>query len=322
MKLYIKVAGLLLGACMWLGPNGAYGQSSESIHLIHGQGTGGTTDALARLLASAWEKRLGKNVIVESRPGAATSLAAAIVAKAAPDGHTLLFTASGHTANPFLLKDLPFDTEKDFVGVGLVASTPYVLVVSPALPVSSVQDLLEYLKAHPDQTSVAVTSIGSAQHVSAALFRKMAGIDMTFIPYKGSASQIADVVTGRVPVAFDNIVAIASQLRAGNLKPLALTSKERSTIFPHIPTLDESGFRGFDIVGWFGALAPSGVPRAVLESYGNAVMEMKNDAAFVEKIHALGASVIPGGHLEAQAYILNALEKTGALIQGLGISLD
>jgi len=265
---------------------------------------------------------LGKNVIVESRPGAATSLAAAIVAKAAPDGNTLLFTASGHTANPFLLKDLPFDTEKDFVGVGLVASTPYVLVASPVLPVSSVQELLAYLKAHPDQTSVAVTSIGSAQHVSAALFRKMSGIDMTFIPYKGSASQIADVVTGRVPVAFDNIVAIASQIRAGNLKPLALTSKERSAIFPQIPTLDESGFRGFDIVGWFGALAPSGVPRSVLASYGNAVMEMKNDAAFVEKIHALGATVIPGGHREAQAYVQNALKKTGDLIKDLDIRLD
>jgi len=322
VKFQGKLAHVLFGALLCMPPVVGSAQQAETVHLIHGQGTGGTTDALARLLGSEWDKRLHKNVIVESRPGAATSLAAALVAKAPPDGKTLLFTASGFTANPFLLKDLPFDTEKDFTGIGLVATTPYVLVVTPSLPVSTPKELVEYLKQHPDKTTVAVTSIGSAQHVSAALFRKMSGVDMVFVPYKGSAGQIADVATGRVPVAFDNIVAIASQIKAGTLKPLAITTKERSEMFPDIPTLDESGFPGFNIVGWFGALAPKGVPASVVETYGNSVKAMKSDPEFVAKVRTLGATVIPGGHVEAQAYIQEDLKKTGALIKDLNITLD
>ncbi|MEI2416966.1 tripartite tricarboxylate transporter substrate-binding protein [Orrella sp. JC864] len=322
IKLQGNLARILFGTLVCLHASLGSAQPAQAVHLIHGQGTGGTTDALARLLANEWDKRLGRNVIVESRPGAATSLAAAIVAKAPPDGNTLLFTASGFTANPFLLKDLPFDTEKDFTGVGLVATTPYVLVVAPSLPVSTPKELVQYLKQHPDKSTVGVTSIGSAQHISAALFRKMAAVDMVFVPYKGSAAQIADVATGRVPVAFDNIVAIASQIKAGTLKPLAITTRQRSEMFPDIPTLEESGFPGFDIAGWFGALAHSAVPASVVETYGNAVMQMKQDPEFLAKVRALGATVIPGGHAQAQEYIQADLKKTGDLIKELNITLE
>lgn len=317
-----KLITVLLGSIVLIQPLVASGQPADVIRLIHGQGTGGTTDALARLLGNQWSERLGKNVIVESRPGAATSLAAAMVAKAPADGKTVLFTASGHTANPFLLTNLPYDTAKDFRGVGLVASTPYVLVVTPSLPVSTPKELAEYLKKHQDQASVGVTSIGSAQHISAALFRKMTGVDMVFIPYKGSSGQISDLISGRVPVAFDNIVAIASQIKAGTIKPLALTSKERSPLFPDIPTLAESGYPDFDIVGWFGALVSSDTPEAIVKAYGSATKEMKEDPEFIAQVKNLGASIMPGGSEEAEAFVQAELKKTGALIKELNISLE
>lgn len=321
-KVLAKLGAAAMLAMVSMQPVVVVAQTPETVHLIHGQGTGGTTDALARMLGNEWGKRLNKNVVVESRPGAATSLAASLVHKAAPDGKTLLFTASGFTANPFLLKELPYDSEKDFVGVGLVAATPYVLVVTPNLPVSTAQELVEYLKKHPEQSTVAVTSIGSAQHISAALFRKMSGVDMVFVPYKGSAGQIADVATGRVPVAFDNVVAIASQIKAGTVKPIAVTTRERSEMFPDIPTLHESGYPDFNIVGWFGALAPSGVPASVVETYGNSVKQIKEDPEFGERVRALGATVIPGGHAEAHDFIQEDLKKTGELIRDLNISLE
>jgi tripartite-type tricarboxylate transporter receptor subunit TctC len=297
--------------------------SSDTIRMVHGQGTGGTTDALARVLAGHWAKRLDKNVVVESRPGAATSLAAALVAKAPPNGETVLFTASGHTANPFLLSDLPYDTAKDFRAVGLVASTPYVLVVTNSLPVSTPKELVEYLKKHPEQASVGVTSIGSAQHISAALFRKMAGIDeMVYVPYKGSAGQLSDLISGRVPVAFDNIVAIASQIKAGTIKPLAVTSKTRSALFPDIPTLEESGYAGFDIVGWFGALVTADTPDEIVQAYSKATKEMKADPEFAEQLKTLGADAMPGGAEEAETFVQAELKKTGELIKDLNISLQ
>ncbi len=316
------MAALLVSGAALALPPAALAQQTAAIHMIHGQGHGGTTDALARILANEWTQRRSQNVVVESRPGAATSLAAGLVAKAKPDGQTLLFTASGHAANPFLLGKLPYDTAKDFHAIGLIASTPYVLVVNPELPVSTPAELAEYLKTHQDEASVAVTSIGSAQHISAALYRAQSGVDMVFIPYKGSADQLSDVIAGRVPVAFDNIVAIGPQIKAGAVRALALTSKERSPLFPDIPTLAESGYPDFDIVGWFGALVPADTPPATIQDYGNFIRDLKEDPAVVDKITTLGATVVPGGADEAEAFVQAELKKTGQLIRDLNITLN
>jgi len=297
-------------------------QAAEPIHLTHGQGTGGTTDALARLLGQEWSTRLNRQVVVESRPGAATSLAASLVAKAEPDGRNVLFTASGHSANPYLLPTLPYDTARDFQAVAMVASTPYVLVTTASLPVNNVAELVAYLKKQNGSTSVAVTSIGSAQHISAALFKKMAGVDIEFIPYKGSAAQASDVISGRVPVAFDNIVAIASQIRAGTLKPLAVTSKQRSFLFPDVPTLAESGYPDFEIVGWFGALVARGTPEQIVQSYSDATVQAKSDPAFIAKVQQLGAEIMPGDSKDAEAFVQADLKKMEVMIRDLGISLN
>lgn len=316
------IAGTLITSAALALPLTVGAQSTDTLRMVHGQGTGGTTDALARIMANNWSKSLGKDIVVESKPGAATSLAAALVAKAPADGKSVLFTASGHTANPFLLSDLPYDTAKDFRAVGLVASTPYVLVATASLPVSTPKELIEYLKKNPEQATVGITSIGSAQHVSAALFRKMSGVDMIFVPYKGSAGQLTDLISGRVPIAFDNIVAVSNQIKAGVIKPLAVTSSQRSALFPDIPTLAESGYEGFEIVGWFGALVRAGTPEEVVQSYDRVTRQMKQDPEFQAQIKTLGADVMPGGSEEAETFVQAELKKTGALIKELGITLN
>lgn len=318
MNIFNRTWLAALGACLMV----AGAHAAEPIHLTHGQGTGGTTDALARLLGTEWSTRLNRNVVVESRPGAATSLAASLVAKAPPDGRNVLFTASGHSANPYLLPTLPYDTARDFRAVTMVASTPYVLVTTATLPVNNVAELVAYLKKQNGSTSVAVTSIGSAQHISAALFKKMAGVDIEFIPYKGSAAQASDVISGRVPVAFDNVVAIASQIRAGTLKPLAVTSRQRSFLFPDVPTLAESGYPDFEIVGWFGALVARATPDEIVQSYSDATVQAKQDPAFIAKVQQLGADIMPGDSNDAEAFVQADLKKMEVMIRDLGISLN
>jgi len=294
----------------------------SAIHLIHGQAPGGTTDAMARLLANEWSKRMGVDVVVETRPGGGTTIAAGVVARAPADGKTVLFTGSGHSSNPFLIPNLSFDTARDFKAVGLVAATPYLLVTTPSLPVSNVAELLAYLKAHPDQATVAITSIGSSPHIAGALFRKQSGIDMELVAYKGSSAQVSDVISGRVPVAFDNIALMGPHLQAKTLKPLAVTSKERSPMYPDIPTLAESGFPDFDIVGWFGALVPVQTPDSIVSAYNKPIVEMKQDPAFIDSVKKLGATVIPGDNVAAEQFVQNDIKKMGKMIKDLNIKLQ
>jgi tripartite-type tricarboxylate transporter receptor subunit TctC len=296
--------------------------AQDAIQMIHGQAPGGTTDAMARVLANEWSTRLKREVVVHSRPGGGTTIAAAAVARAPADGKTVLFTGSGHSANAFLIPNLTFDTAKDFKAVGLVGATPYLLVTTASLPVSNVAELVSYLKQNPDKASMAITSIGSSPHIAGALFRKMAGVQVELVAYKGSSAQLTDVISGRVPVAFDNIALMGPHLKAKTLKPIAVTSKERSPLYPDIPTLAESGFSDFDIVGWFGALVPVNTPESVVAAYGNPVLAMKQDKAFLDKLQSMGASVIPGGHVEAEAFIQNDIRKMGVLIKELGIKLE
>lgn len=311
-------AGLLVVA----GWSGVPAAAQDVIQMVHGQAPGGTTDAMARVLAHEWSTRLKREVVVHSRPGGGTTIAAAAVARAPADGKTVLFTGSGHSANAFLIPNLTFDTAKDFRAVGLVGATPYLLVTTASLPVANVAELVSYLKQNPGKATMAITSIGSSPHIAGALFRKLAGVQIELVPYKGSSAQLTDVISGRVPVAFDNIALMGPHLKAKTLKPLAVTSRERSPLYPDIPTLAESGFPDFDIVGWFGALVPVSAPDAVVATYGNAVFAMKQDKAFLDKLQSMGASVIPGGHIEAETFIQNDIRKMGVLIKELGIKLE
>jgi tripartite-type tricarboxylate transporter receptor subunit TctC len=322
MKVAARVLAVAFGVAALLNGNAEAQDQQGTLTLVVGQAPGGTTDTLARLLAEKLGSRLGRNVIVDIKAGAGGTIAAAAVARAKADGNTLLFTASGHSTNPFLISGLPFDTAKDFTAVGLIAATPYLLVAASGFPAKSVPELVKLVKANPAQGTVAVTAMGSSPHIAAALFRKMSGTALELVAYKGSSQAIPDVISGRVPIAFDNIALMGPYIADGRLKPLAITAKQRSASYPDVPTMIESGYADFDIVGWFGVMAPAATPPAVLDALSKAIVEIKGDRNFIASVTRLGAQMIPGDRRDAETFVQGDLRKMGSMIKELAITAN
>ena len=226
---------------------------------------GGTTDILARAVAQRLTETLGQPVVVDNRPGAGGNIGAELVAKAAPDGYTLLMgTVGTHAINASLYAKMPYDHVRDFAPVILVAGVPNVLVINPALPVNSVQELIAYGKANPGKLNFASSGNGTSIHLSAELFKTMTGVQMAHVPYKGSAPALVDLMGGQVQLMFDNLPSALPQIKAGKLKALAVTSAQRSSALPDVPTVIESGLPGFEASSWFGLLAPAGTPKDII----------------------------------------------------------
>ena len=226
---------------------------------------GGTTDVLARAVAQKLTESLGQPTVVDNRPGAGGNIGAELVAKSPPDGYTLLMgTVGTHAINPSLYPQMPYDHVKDFVPVILVAGVPNVLVINPSLPVNSVQELIAYAKANPGKLNFASSGNGTSIHLSGELFKTMAGVQMTHVPYKGSAPALQDLVGGQVQLMFDNLPSSLALIKAGKLKALAVTSLTRAAALPDVPTVAESGLPGFEASSWFGLLAPAGTPQPIV----------------------------------------------------------
>ena len=225
----------------------------------------GTTDILARAAAQKLTEAFGQSVVVDNRPGAAGNIGADLVAKSAPDGYTLLMgTVGTHAINPSLYSKMPYDHVKDFVPVVLVAGVPNVLVVNPALPVNSVADLIKLAKDKPGQINFASSGSGTSIHLSGELFKTMAGVDITHVPYKGSSPALVDLIGGQVQIMFDNLPSALPQIKAGKLRAIAVTSLKRAPVLPDVPTISESGLPGFEASSWFGVLAPAGTPAPIV----------------------------------------------------------
>lgn len=295
--------------------------TDQPIRITVGFPPGGTTDVIARLVANNLGQKLGRSVIVDNRPGASGNIAAQAVAKNAPDGTNLLFVASSHATNASLYKKLPFDTEKDFSAIGMVATTPYVLVVHPQLPVKSVSEFIALLKSQPGHFQYATASQGTGQHLAAELFKKMASVDMMQIPYKGSAAAFPDLMAGRTPIMFDNVALMVPHVRSGALRPLAITSTKRSPLLPEVPTVAEA-LPGYEIQGWFALLAPAKTPQTLIREYNAALNSVVNDAAFVNRLSDLGAEAMTGSSSMANNYIQKEVSRWGSVIRSANISLD
>jgi len=238
---------------------------TKPIRLVVPFPAGGTTDILARAAAQKLSEALGQQVVVDNRPGAGGNIGADIVAKSAPDGYTLLMgTVGTHAINPSLYTKMPYDHFKDFVPVVLVAGVPNVLVVTPSLPVNSVQDLIKLAKEKPGQINFASSGSGTSIHLSGELFKTMTGVEMTHVPYKGSSPALTDLMGGQVQLMFDNLPSALPQIKGGKLRAIAVTSTKRAPALPDIPTMAESGLPGFEASSWFGVLAPAGTPPAVV----------------------------------------------------------
>ncbi len=218
---------------------------------------GGTTDILARFVAQYLGDKLGVTTIVENRAGASGTIGSEMVAKSPNDGSVLLLTATHHVINPSLYTKLPYDTQKDFSPIAVVASAPNALVVNKDFPAKTVADLIAMAKKEPGKLSFGSAGIGGANHLSGELFKQMAGVDIVHVPYKGAAPAMNDLIGGHIPIMFDTLPTVLPAAAAGNIRVLAVTSKERAASLPNAPTLDESGVKGFEATAWFGLYMPA-----------------------------------------------------------------
>lgn len=249
---------------------------------------GSATDIVGRLYTQKWTEMWGQTVLADNRPGAGGSIAAAIAAKSTPDGYTLLMHSSGHTVNPSLYAKLPFDTLKDFVDIGPLAQQPNVMVTHPSSPYKTVQDVLAAAKAKPGAINFASAGVGSGTHLNLEKLKLMAKVNMTHVPYKGSAEALGDVVGGRVDFYFAPVSTMQGQLQAGKIRAIAVSTIKRSSVLPNVPTIAESGVPGFDFSLWFGIWAPTGVPQPIITKIANSIKAAGNDPVVKGKLAGLG----------------------------------
>ena len=284
---------------------------------------GGTTDILARAVGQKLTESLGVAVVVDNRPGAAGNIGADIVAKSAPDGYTLLMgTVGTHAINASLYAKMPYDHVKDFSPVILVAGVPNVLVVNPSLPVNSVADLIKLAKAKPGQINFASSGSGTSIHLSGELFKTMAGVDVTHIPYKGSAPALADLIGGQVQLMFDNLPSALPQIKGGKLRAIAVTSLTRAPALPDLPTMSESGLPGFESSSWFGLLAPAGTPQPIITRLNAEVNKWLQTPEARDHLLAQGAFAAGGSPAQFAAHIRAETDKWAKVVKASGAKVD
>ena len=293
------------------------------IHFVVPYPPGGPLDAVARLTAQKVSADLGQPIVVENRPGAGGNIGAEYVARAAPDGYTLLLGAvATHAINPTLYTHIPYDAQKDFEPVTQLASTPNVLIVNPSLPVHSVREFIDYAKAHPNTLNFGSGSTGSAGHLAGELFKRMAGVDMTHVPYKGAAPAMTDLIAGQVQLMFDNLASALTQIKAGKVRGLAVTTAKRTPLAPDLPTIAESGLPGFDINTWFGLFVPAKTPRPTVDRLHDEFVKALNAPEVREKMLALGAEPVGNTPAQFAAYIKSESQKYAKVIKASGAKVD
>lgn len=284
---------------------------------------GGPLDTVGRAIAQKLTEAWGQSVVVDNRPGAGGNIGADLVAKSAPDGYTVVMGAlSTHAVNPSLYPTMPYDAAKDFAPITLVAVTPNVLVVNPALPVRTVKELIAYAKANPGKLSFGSGSNGSAGHLAGELLKADAGIDMVHIPYKGAAPAMQALLAGDTQLMFDNLASATAQVKAGKLRALAVTTAQRSKLAPDLPTMAEAGVPGFDISTWFGLLAPAGTPAEVIAKWNTDTVKILNSTDMRERLTAQGAEAAPTTPAEFAQFIGRELAKYARIVKVSGAKVD
>jgi len=295
----------------------------QTIKMVVGFTPGGNTDTIARLAASGLGSQLNRPVVVENRAGASGNIATRALAAGRADGSELLFVPSTHAINASLYKSLPFDTERDFAAVGMIAASQYVLVVHPDIKAASVAELVALLKAQPGHFSYAASSLGTSNHLAAELFKMMSGTDMTGIHYKGSLPALPDVIAGRTPIMFDSIMVVLPHIRSNSLRALAVTGSQRSALLPEVPTVAETPmFSGYEVKGWYAVLAPAKTPRAVVEQFNAALNAAINTPAFLARLDELGVEAMPGTAAMADAFIREEIVRWGELVRAANIAVN
>ena len=302
--------------------SGAAAQSypTKPVRLVSPYPPGGANDILARIIGQKLGESLGQQIVIENRGGATGNIGAEYVAKAAPDGYTILMgQASNLTINVSLMSKMPYDPVKDLAPVTLVATTPNLLVVHPSLPVRTVKDLVVLAKSKPGSINYASSGSGSAGHLAGELFKKVAHIDMVHIPYKGAAPALTDVVAGQAQIYFTSPISAQPFVRGGRLRMVAVTSLKRSPAMPDIPTVAESGYPDFDVVSWWGILTPAAVPKEIIGRLHTEIIKVLELPEIKAKFSEQGADVASNTPEQFAAYIKAEIVKWAKLIKELGI---
>ncbi len=296
---------------------------NRSITMVVAFPAAGTTDILARLIGQKLTEKFKQTVVVENRPGAAGNIGTAYVAKAPPDGYTIMMGTIGtQSINPSLYKKMPYDAAKDFVPLTRAAMVPNLLVVNKDAPFNTLPEMLAYEKANPGKLTYGSSGNGTTLHLSGELFNLMAGTKITHIPYKGSTPAVADLMGGQISMIFDNMPSAIQQVKGGRLKALAVTSAQRNPQLPEIPTIQEIGVAGYEVWSWFGLLAPAATPKPIVDKLNASIVEIIKQPDVQAKIIELGAVPVPETSAEFGAFIAAETLKWAKVIKEANIGMD
>jgi tripartite-type tricarboxylate transporter receptor subunit TctC len=317
------LAGLLAGAFCFAAP--AFAQDawpSKPITLVVPFAPGGTTDILARIVGKKLGETLRQSVIIENRAGAGGTIGATNVARAAPDGYTFLMATVAHTMAPNVYKNLPYEFTRDLDPIGLVALTPNVLLVNSTIPVKTVAELIAYIKAHPNTVNYGSAGTGSTEHFSGALFRSIAGVDISHVPYKGGAPMMTDLMGGQIQMAIETSPSAESYVRSGKVKALAVTTVKRSSAYPGVPTMEEAGVKGYDVTTWFALMAPHGTPAAVEKSASAVLAKVLKEPDLQKLFAQQGVSAGDMTPAQLSAFILSENTRWAKVAKEAGLKAD
>ena len=326
MRRVLRVSWLLaiLGVAVAAAPL-AVAQSwpTKAIRIVAPSTPGDAPDVIARLIAEKLSPVLGQQVVVENKPGAGGVVGSEAVARAAPDGYTLIMgNAGSHGINAAVYSKLPYDIQRDFAPVSLVAIAPNIVVINPAVPATSLVEFIAYAKSQPGKLSYASGGNGSSAHMSMELFKSMAGLDIQHVPYKGSTPALTDLIGGQVAIFIGNMPPAVPHVKAGKLRALAVTTKARSALMPELPTMTEAGLPGYETVAWFGILAPAGTPPDIVNRLSMEIGKIARSPEMRDRLVAMGAEPVGGTPEEFKTVIDRDIAKWKSLAQKVGIKID
>ncbi len=323
MRIPCTAALIATGCILAAGPAAAQIYPHKTIRLIMPYPVGGSIDITARIVAQQLAENLSQAVVVDNRTGAGGIVGTEIAKLAPPDGYTLVMGGNGTLAlSPNLRSALPYDPVKDFAPVTQLVIVPYVLVVHPGLKVTNVRELIAFARSRPDPINYGSGGSGSAPHLAAELFKRMADVRMVHVPYKGSTPAINDVISGQVQLTFTGIPSVITQIKAGRLRPLAITSGARAAALPDVPTIKESGVPGYDVSPWFGVLMPARTPPALVTRVNSEIVKVLRMPAIRERFAAEGVEPVGSTPAQFAAHIKSELAKWGKVIKDAGIRAD
>jgi tripartite-type tricarboxylate transporter receptor subunit TctC len=313
MTVRFVIAALLLGALPWAAQAQSY--PAKPVRLVVPFAAGGSTDIIARVLGQKLNEMWGQPVLVDNRAGGSTVIGTEIVAKAPPDGHTLLVTPAPFTIVPSLAAKLPYDPQKDFEPITLINTTPLVVVVHPGVPAKSVKELAALAKSKPGVLNYGSSGSGGSNHLAGELFNSMAGVKMVHVPYRGNAPALTDLVGGHVDVVFNGLTSALPFIKSGKLRALGVTGLERSSTLPAVPTLDEAGLKGFQAVAWNGLSAPARTPKNVIDKINADVLKVIRAPELVEKLKAEGSDPVGSSVEQYTRFLREEIAKWNKVIR-------